>query len=265
MSPRSLSPVALALVATVLVACTSSEGDNDTPSATSESEPSAPGTYGDVDDLVEAVADAGWTCDVPVETPVSGDTETVRYCSPVEDPEALTFEIFSSDGDLANGVEEAEDSAEFSISEGWAPSSILVGANWLIGGPLEVLERIEPEMGGELTDLTGDYVEPACETPTGEALSTVLQFNADFALARAAHLVDRGPAAYNTATETLGAAANGVDALCLSVPEWDLFFANYESLGYRVHLGSAEDAEFVEVQALFDDWREAIGMERSGL
>lgn len=130
-------------------------------SNTDDAEAEVPdGTFASVDDLVAAVADAGWECDVPLETPVRGNTEGIRYCSPVEDEEALAFEVFADDGDVDAGADEVEAAAETNVEYGYAVNSYIVGANWIVDGPIEVLDRIHDDLGGELVDLTPPEATP---------------------------------------------------------------------------------------------------------
>lgn len=154
-----------ALVGLLLAGCGGAEGGE------SEDTEPAEGSFASVDVLVEAVADAGWECDVALESPVSGDNiDGTRFCSPVEDAEALSFEVFQDDEAFDDGVENVEGAAEVSVEYGYAVASYIVGANWIVDGPIAVLERIHGDLGGELVDLTPD-------TDTPEEFASVVAAN----------------------------------------------------------------------------------------
>jgi hypothetical protein len=259
-----------ALTVAVLTAAGCSDGggrdeqDETAASETSSTEGGSGAGYDDVDALVDATAEAGWECATPVLTPQAGDVENTRYCSPVDDPEALSWQVFSDDAELQAEVEEAEAFAEDDIERGSErePASVLVGSNWLIDGPYAVLETLEPALGGELRDLRGDWAAPACEQPAGEGLRLLYQSAVDIALSRVALAgnVD-ARVSYTRAVSTLAEALPLVDGACVDLPEFALFQTLLEAVGYQVQDGTAEPGDVSQVQDTMNDWFVAMGLD----
>ncbi|WP_307199198.1 hypothetical protein [Nocardioides zeae] len=106
--------------------------------------------------------------------------------------------------------------------------------------------------------------EPECSVPDPSEQVVSLRLLAyEFAFARGLSM-GSGSAAeqYNVATEALVDAVRGLDTPCTTSDEFELFMANFESLGYRVHLGEPNlEGDFAQVSERMDTWFESMGVE----
>jgi hypothetical protein len=107
-------------------------------------------TYGQIADLVSDATSAGVVCDKwlkPLRERLSADS---RYCK----KSLVEGAIYTSDLNKQKAIKESIQFAMLDRKYNMAPESILVGPNWTVTGPLKLLQKIEPHLGGVVQDNT---------------------------------------------------------------------------------------------------------------
>jgi hypothetical protein len=105
-------------------------------------------TYGQIDDLVDAVTDAGLACDrwlKPKRERLAADS---RYCK----APSAAVSIYTSPEDQQKAIRESKQFAVMWRKYGDEPSSLLVGENWIVEGSLDEVKTLEPALGGVVQD-----------------------------------------------------------------------------------------------------------------
>ncbi|MGB3764487.1 MAG: hypothetical protein WA966_14830 [Ornithinimicrobium sp.] len=111
-----------------------------------------PATYGQIDDLVQAVDDAGLQCSTwtkPLRERLAADS---RYC---EDGDSIAaMNIYASGRQMQRAIGESVQFAELYREENSPElvASLLVGENWIVEATLDDVRRLEPELGGVVQD-----------------------------------------------------------------------------------------------------------------
>lgn len=152
---RHVSGAAFALL---LTACGGGGGSDEPASTgtTSTAAPDGPKTYSTIEELVQDAIAAGIDCpylETPLRQRLSADS---RYCATKKDGDVTglpTFDIYATGGDLEKGRREAIEFAKIDVEYGDTPNSILVGPNWIVGGPLDQVATASDSMGGVVQNL----------------------------------------------------------------------------------------------------------------
>lgn len=138
--------VSVCVLALTLASCS----DDETLAPVEEQQPRS--TYGQIDDLVQAVDEAGLVCskwEKPKRERLAADS---RYCGDEESVAAAS--IYTSGQKKDKAIRESVEFAELWRAQD-APemvASLLVGENWIVEGTLDEVKGMEGDLGGVVQD-----------------------------------------------------------------------------------------------------------------
>jgi hypothetical protein len=144
-----MRPLALVLAIVALTACGGGSDSDATEAPTVD--PNA--RYGSVDDLVEAVRLAGGDCPHPHPPVYIRIAAESRFCRKGFGVGMLQISTYVTDANLEKAVREGRGFAHLDAKYDIPITSLLVGPNWIIEGPLEQVEALQLTLGGTVMDM----------------------------------------------------------------------------------------------------------------